>query len=65
MALQEGSGAYQWASELVEEQLPADDPRQRQPDISLAKASLGWEPTVALEEGLVRTIDYFRTKLGL
>ena len=52
-------------SRLVEEQLPADDPRQRQPDISLAKASLGWEPTVALEEGLVRTIDYFRTKLGL
>lgn len=52
-------------SKLVEEPLPADDPRQRQPDISLAKASLGWQPTVALDDGLVKTIAYFRTKLGL
>ena len=43
--------------------LPADDPRQRQPDITKAKAILGWEPTIALEEGLERTIEYFRTEL--
>jgi UDP-glucuronate decarboxylase len=41
--------------------LPEDDPMQRQPDISLAKKELGWEPEVPLEEGLKRTIDYFRT----
>lgn len=40
--------------------LPADDPKQRRPDISLAKEALGWEPKVPLEEGLNRTIDYFR-----
>ena len=44
--------------------LPADDPRQRRPDISLAKQALGWSPTVPLEQGLVRTIDYFRNLLG-
>lgn len=43
--------------------LPADDPRQRQPDITKAKSILGWEPTVDLEEGLERTIAYFRTEL--
>jgi UDP-glucuronate decarboxylase len=47
-------------SELVEEPLPADDPKQRQPDISLAKQVLGWEPTIALEQGLERTVEYFR-----
>jgi UDP-glucuronate decarboxylase len=41
--------------------LPADDPRQRQPDISLARRELGWEPKVALAEGLSRTIAYFRS----
>ena len=40
--------------------LPADDPKQRRPDISLAKETLGWEPKVPLEEGLNRTIEYFR-----
>jgi UDP-glucuronate decarboxylase len=40
--------------------LPADDPKQRRPDISLAKEALGWEPRVSLEEGLDRTIAYFR-----
>jgi len=39
--------------------LPADDPKQRQPDITQAKAKLGWEPKVQLDEGLDRTIDYF------
>ncbi len=41
--------------------LPKDDPRQRRPDISLAKEKLGWEPKTALRGGLVRTIDYFRS----
>jgi len=40
--------------------LPLDDPRQRQPDITLAREILGWEPTVPLEQGLARTVDYFR-----
>jgi UDP-glucuronate decarboxylase len=41
--------------------LPADDPVRRQPDITLAKKILGWQPTVELREGLLRTIDYFRS----
>ncbi|WP_174293466.1 UDP-glucuronic acid decarboxylase family protein [Sphingomonas bacterium] len=51
-------------SRLVHLPLPADDPRQRQPDISLAREALGWEPTVSLREGLARTIAYFDTLLG-
>ena len=47
-------------SKLIHLPLPEDDPRQRQPDITLAKEKLGWEPTVPLAEGLKRTIDYFR-----
>jgi UDP-glucuronate decarboxylase len=43
--------------------LPADDPKQRRPDISLAKGALGWEPKVPLEEGLNRTIEYFRNAI--
>lgn len=50
-------------SELTRMPLPSDDPKQRQPDISKAKALLGWEPTIALDEGLVRTIAYFKTRL--
>jgi UDP-glucuronate decarboxylase len=46
-------------SKLVFLPLPQDDPRQRRPDISLAKAALGWSPKVQLEEGLEKTIDYF------
>ena len=46
-------------SKLVFESLPADDPKQRKPDITLAKEKLGWEPTVPLREGLARTIEYF------
>jgi UDP-glucuronate decarboxylase len=42
------------------EPLPRDDPKRRRPDISLAKEKLGWEPKVALEEGLKKTIEYFR-----
>ena len=44
--------------------LPQDDPKQRQPDISRAKESLGWEPTVPLNEGLVKTIEYFQKTVG-
>jgi UDP-glucuronate decarboxylase len=47
------------SSRLVSEPLPADDPRQRRPDISLAREKLGWEPVVALREGLQKTIPYF------
>ncbi len=46
-------------SEIIFEPLPADDPKQRQPDITMAKEKLGWEPTVPLREGLARTIEYF------
>lgn len=48
-------------SKIVFKPLPADDPKMRRPDISLAKEKLGWEPKVSLEEGLKETIDYFRT----
>lgn len=46
-------------SQLVRKELPADDPKQRCPDISLARAKLGWEPAIQLEDGLKRTITYF------
>jgi len=49
-------------SEIVFKPLPSDDPVQRQPDISLAKQMLQWEPVVALNEGLRRTISYFRAE---
>ncbi|HET7249967.1 MAG TPA: UDP-glucuronic acid decarboxylase family protein [Gemmatimonadales bacterium] len=47
-------------SEIVQRPLPVDDPRVRQPDITRARQLLGWEPRVTLDEGLRRTIDYFR-----
>jgi UDP-glucuronate decarboxylase len=47
-------------SRIVHRELPQDDPRQRQPDIALARQRLGWEPAVPLEQGLERTIEYFR-----
>jgi len=50
-------------SKLVFKDLPEDDPKQRRPDISLAKKELGWEPKTHLEEGLKKTIEYFRTKV--
>ena len=44
--------------------LPADDPRQRQPDISLAEATLGWQPSTSLDEGLEKTVAYFDALLA-
>ncbi len=49
------------SSRIVHKPLPADDPVRRQPDITLARQRLGWEPRVPLREGLQRTIDWFRT----
>jgi dTDP-glucose 4,6-dehydratase len=50
-------------SKIVYRPLPTDDPKQRRPDITRARTLLGWEPKVQLEEGLVKTIEYFRTKV--
>src|SRR5262249_8279976 len=50
-------------SSIVYKPLPTDDPKVRQPDITRARTLLGWEPKVPLEEGLVKTIEYFRTKV--
>lgn len=47
-------------SKLIYQELPEDDPKQRKPNIDLAKKELGWEPSVILEEGLRKTIDYFK-----
>jgi dTDP-glucose 4,6-dehydratase len=51
-------------SEIEYKPLPQDDPKVRKPDISRAKKLLGWEPKVGRAEGLKRTMDYFRTKVG-
>ena len=47
-------------SQIIYKELPQDDPRQRRPDISLAKEKLNWEPRIQLQEGLLKTINYFR-----
>ncbi|HUR32206.1 MAG TPA: GDP-mannose 4,6-dehydratase, partial [Vicinamibacterales bacterium] len=52
------------SSKLVTRPLPTDDPKQRRPDITRARTLLNWEPKVQLEEGLEKTIEYFRTKVG-
>jgi dTDP-glucose 4,6-dehydratase len=51
-------------SKLIYKPLPTDDPKQRRPDITRARTLLGWTPKVQLEEGLVKTIEYFRTRVG-
>lgn len=48
-------------SKIIYKDLPSDDPKQRQPNITVAKQVLGWEPTVNLERGLIKTIEYFRS----
>ena len=52
------------ASRIVRAPLPQDDPKVRQPDITRARTSLGWKPTVELEQGLVATIEHFRKRLA-
>ena len=51
-------------SKIIYKELPQDDPQQRRPDITLAKAQLNWQPSIALEEGLCRTVEYFRALLA-
>ncbi len=51
-------------SRVIYKSLPVDDPKQRRPDITRARTLLGWEPKVALEEGLIKTVEYFQTKVG-
>ena len=51
-------------SKLIYKPLPTDDPKQRRPDITRARTLLGWEPKVQLEEGLVKTIEYFKARVG-
>ena len=50
-------------SKIVYRPLPEDDPKVRQPDITRARTLLGWEPKVGLEEGLTKTLEYFRKKV--
>jgi nucleoside-diphosphate-sugar epimerase len=50
----------QSTSEIIHEDLPSDDPKERKPDISKAKEVIGWEPKVSLDEGLKMTIEYFK-----
>jgi UDP-glucuronate decarboxylase len=52
------------SSKLVFKPLPQDDPRQRRPDITLAKTKLDWEPKVSLNDGLKETISYFKYELN-
>jgi len=51
-------------SKIIYKELPQDDPQQRRPDITLAKARLNWQPSIALDEGLFRTVEYFRALLA-
>ena len=51
-------------SKIIYKELPQDDPQQRRPDITLAKAQLNWQPSIALDEGLRRTVEYFRALLA-
>ncbi|MCR5622901.1 MAG: SDR family oxidoreductase [Treponema sp.] len=53
------------SSKLVNRPLPGDDPKQRRPDISLAGKLLGWKPEIMLDEGLKRTIDYFKGAISI
>jgi hypothetical protein len=51
-------------SKIVFRPLPSDDPKQRQPDIALARSVLGWVPRVELKEGLAKTVRYFRSRVA-
>ncbi len=52
------------SSAIVHQPLPTDDPTRRCPDITRARQELGWEPKIALDEGLARTIEYFASRQG-
>lgn len=52
-------------SQLIYHDLPQDDPQFRRPDITLARTKLNWEPTIMLDEGLDKSIAYFKRRLGL
>ena len=52
------------SSEIIEKELPGDDPKKRQPDISLAKKKLNWQPKIKLEDGINKTIKYFQTLIA-
>jgi UDP-glucuronate decarboxylase len=54
---------YGGKAKLVYEPLPKDDPQQRQPNISLARKELGWEPKVPLEQGIKLTMDWFKQNI--
>ena len=58
-------GLVSSTSEIVNKELPVDDPKVRQPDITRARAILDWEPRVLLADGLATTLDDFRGRLGL
>jgi UDP-glucuronate decarboxylase len=49
------------SSKIVFQELPQDDPKQRKPDIAKAKELLNWEPTINLNDGLIKTIEYFKS----
>jgi UDP-glucuronate decarboxylase len=51
------------SSKIIYKSLPQDDPKQRRPDISLAQKKYGWSPQIELEEGLIKTINYFQNQL--
>ena len=57
-------GMTKSSSKIINKPLPQDDPVRRRPDITLAKEALGWEPTVPLEQGLEKTVHYFKTLLA-
>ena len=50
-------------SQIIFKPLPQDDPKQRRPDISLAKKKLDWAPKISIEDGLTKTIEYFRKRI--
>jgi nucleoside-diphosphate-sugar epimerase len=51
-------------SKIVYRPLPVDDPKQRRPDITRARTHLAWEPKIGLEEGLLKTVDFFKGKVA-
>ena len=53
------------SSKVVFSNLPEDDPRRRKPDIALAREKLGWNPSVGIDRGLEKTIDFFRSRLAI